>query len=412
VDSIKASYSNVLLVDAGGFFPEDDIHRDVSWFLMDAMKVLNTDAVGLGEKELRFGEAYLKAQVKRTQLPIVCANLYDKKTGKTVVAPYLIKKVGDVKVGVFGLMSNQVELGIAKDSLRVEEPGAAAKRTVAELRKKGATIVVLLSQLGKVESEDLVTAQDGIDAVVVGHNTPLLQKGRMIKSTVAVYGGEQGQYMGRTIVSLNKQGRMTTGDAETFILGPEVGEKKDIATLVKGFEDAFNERLAKAEKENAASSVAKQNNSNPDHFLGAELCMRCHVQEATQWKSTPHSHAWQTLVDVKKDATPECVACHVVGYKQSGGFIDGAATPTLVNVQCESCHGMGTQHEAFASVPRRITEQTCTPCHTASNSPTFNFTTYMPHIAHHWTGELPKLPENPAKKAMQQGMMKSDAGSH
>ena len=37
----------------------------------------------------------------------------------------------------------------------------AAQRTVAELRKKGATVVVLLSQLGKVESEDLVTAVDG-----------------------------------------------------------------------------------------------------------------------------------------------------------------------------------------------------------------------------------------------------------
>lgn len=409
---MKASYSNVALVDAGGFFPEDDVHKDASWFLMDGMKVLGTDAVGLGEKELRFGAAYLKAQVKRTQLPMVNANLFEKKTGKTLVEPYVIRKVGSVgKVGFFGLMSNQVDLGPAKDSLRVEEPAAAAKRTVAELRKKGATVVVLLSQLGKVESEDLATAVDGIDAVVVARNTPLLPKGRLIKNTVAVYGGEQGQYVGRTALTLDKSGRVTTGDAETFMLGPEVGEKKEIAALVKGFEDSFNEKLRKVEKERAAQAVEKAN-TNPDHYLGAELCMRCHTQEATQWKTTSHAKAWQTLVDVKKDATPDCVPCHVVGFKQPGGFESGTQTPALVNVQCESCHGMGTQHEAFASTPRKITANTCTTCHTSSTDPTFDFAVYMPHIAHRWTGEKPKLPENPAKKAMQGGTMMKSSAAH
>jgi Cytochrome c554 and c-prime len=398
----------VLLVDNGGFFPEDDIHRDVSWFLMDAMKVMGTDAVGTSEKELRFGVAFLKGQVARTHLPLLSSNLFDKKTGKPVFDPYLIKKVGNVKVGIFSLISDQVDLGPAKDSLRVEEPAAAAKRTVAELHKKGATIVVLLSNLGKVESEDLATAVDGIDAVVVGRNTPLLQKGRMIKQTVTVYGGEQGQYVGRTTISLNKQGRMTTGDAETFILGPEVGEKKEMAALVKGFEDSFNEKLRKQEKEQALKDVEKAN-TNPDHFLGAELCMRCHTTEGVQWKTTSHARAWQTLVDLKKDATPECVGCHVLGNKQPGGFTNGTETPALVNVQCESCHGMGTQHEAFASMPRKITAANCVSCHTNSNSPTFDFATYMPHIAHQWTGEMPKLPDSPAKKLMQEKAMQGSA---
>jgi hypothetical protein len=409
VDSIKATYGQVALVDGGGFFPEDDIHKDASWFLMDAMKVLGTDAVGMGEKELRFGASYLKAQVKRTQLPIVNANLFDKKTGKTLVDPYIIKKIGNVKVGFFGLMSNQTDLGPSKDSLRVDDPVAVAKRIVPEMRKKGATIVVLLSQLGKVESEDLATAVDGIDALIVGRNTPLTPKGRLIKNTVAVYGGEQGQYLGRTLITLNKAGRMATGDAETYMLGPEVGEKKEIAALVKGFEDSFNEKLRKQEKERAASEVEKAN-TNPEHYLGAELCMRCHTQEATQWKTTSHAKAWQTLVDVKKDATPDCVPCHVLGFKQPGGFQSGTETPALVNVQCENCHGMGTQHEAFATVPRKITAQTCTTCHTSSTDPTFDFAVYMPHIAHKWTGEKPKLPENPAKKAMQGGGMMKSSG--
>ena len=393
MDSIKASYGQVVLVDNGFFFPEDDLHKDVSWFLMDVMKVLGTEAVGMSEKELRFGVGYLKAQVRRTQLPMVCANLYEKKTKKLLFQPYVVKQVGTVKVGIFGLMSNTVDLGPLKDSLTVEEPSVAARRTVAELRRKGATVVVLLSQLGKVESEDLVTALEGIDAVMVGHNVPLLQKGRMIKNTVACYGGEQGQYIGRTIVTLNPQRRMATADNETFMLSPEVGERKEIAALVKGFEDSFNEKLHKAEKERAAKEQAKATSASPDHYLGAEVCIRCHQPEGEQWKSTGHARAWQTLVDHKKDATPECVGCHVVGFKQPGGLVSSAVTPALTNVQCESCHGMGTQHEAFTTVPRKITVETCRQCHTASASPTFDFATYQPHVAHKYAGTPPPLPE-------------------
>lgn len=391
-----------MLVDDGGFFPEDSLHIDSAWFLMETMKLVNTDAVGLGDRDLRFGAGFLASHARQARLPMVCANITWKYSRKPLVEPYLIKQVGRVKVGVFGLITNQGDLGPSKDSLTVEEPTAAAKRTIAELHKKGATVVVLLSDLGKVESEDLVTAVDGVDAVIVGRNVPLLEKGRMIKNTVACYGGEQGQYMGRTVITLDKSNRMTTGDNETFILGPEVGEKKEIASMVKSFEDSQNEKMRKYEQQQAVKD-AQRINTSPDHFLGAEVCERCHTAEAAQWKTTDHAKAWQTLVTAKKDANPDCIVCHVVGYKQSGGFANASTTPGLSNVQCESCHGMGTQHEAFASVPRRVTEQTCRGCHTSNTSPTFTFAVYAPHIMHHYTGTMPPLPPKPAQNTMMGG---------
>jgi len=391
-----------MLVDDGGFFPEDSLHIDSAWFLMDAMKLVGTDAVGVSDRDLRFGAGFLTSHARQSHLPLVCANLTWKYSHKPVVEPYIVKQIGHVKVGVFGLITNQGDLGPSKDSLTVEDPGVAAKRTIAELHKKGATVVVLLSQLGKVESEDLVTAVDGIDAVMVGRNVPLLEKGRMIKNTVACYGGEQGQYMGRTVLTLDNANRMTTGDNETFILGPEVGEKKEIASMVKSFEDSQNEKMRKYEQEQAVKDNSRINNS-PDHFLGVEVCERCHKAEAAQWKSTDHAKAWQTLVTAKKDANPDCIVCHVVGYKQSGGFSTASATPGLGNVQCENCHGMGTQHEAFASVPRRVTEQTCRGCHTSTTSPTFTFAVYEPHIMHHYTGTMPPLPPKPAQNTMMGG---------
>src|SRR5262249_40956690 len=161
--------------------------------------------------------------------------------------------------------------------------------------------------------------------------------------TVACYGGEQGQYVCRTDLTLDAKHHATTGEAEAVILGPEIGEKAEVGKLVKSFEDGFNEKMRKAEIERAAQQAKKTAGTSQDHFIGSELCVRCHKDEGDQWKTTAHSLAWQTLVDQKKDATPDCVPCHVLGYNQPGGFSSHTATPQLVNVQCENCHGMGTQ---------------------------------------------------------------------
>jgi 2',3'-cyclic-nucleotide 2'-phosphodiesterase (5'-nucleotidase family) len=132
-----------------------------------------------------------------------------------------------------------------------------ATRTVDELRKKGATVVVVLSQLGKIGSEDLAAAVPGIDAVICGHNVPMLQRGRMVKNTVTSYGGEQGQYLSRTLITVDGRGRMTAGENESFILGPEVPDKPEIAKLVKAFDDALNEKLRKTDKARAAEAMGQ-----------------------------------------------------------------------------------------------------------------------------------------------------------
>jgi len=374
----------VLLVDNGGFFPEeaDSLYRDKAWFLMDGMVLLGTDAVGMSEKELKYGKGWLLAQVKRSRLPMTNANVWDKQTKKTLMPPYLILKKGTVNVGVFAVTSDKVDLGPARDSLTIEDPAVAANRVIPEMKKKGATVIVLLSQLGKVESEDLVTAVDGIDVVIAGRNVPVLQKGRMIKNTVACYGGEQGQYIGRTILTLGPDRKATSGDNEVFILGPEVGEKAEIAAIVKAFEDGFNEKQRKLEQQKQAEAAARDMEKDPDKFLGSEVCIRCHAEQAEQWKSTPHARAWQTLVDNHKDQAGECIECHVLGYKKPGGFQTGTQTPSMVNVQCESCHGMGTQHDAFAATPQKVAEATCTKCHNKDNDPSWNFSAKLAKVAH------------------------------
>lgn len=391
-------------MDTGGYFPMTDLHEDVALFLMDGMNLLGTDAVGVGDADLRYGLSFLRQNARAKGLPLVCANLMDAASGKLLFDPYVIKQVGTVKVGVFGLITDKGLYGPSSDSVKVEDPAVAAERAVKELRDKGATVVVLLAELGKVESEDLVVTVPGIDAVIVGRNVPILAKGRMIGSTVACYGGEQGQNIGRTLLTLDDQKRSVTGENEIFRLGPEIPDKPEVLELVKAFEEGFNEKMRKVEMEREAARAAQQADDSPTRFLGAELCGRCHQAEYDQWKTTSHSLAWQTLVDAKKDATPDCIPCHVVGYQKPGGFSSHVMTPDRANVQCENCHGIGTDHYAFAAPPHEVTEEACITCHQGENDPEWNWEVKMPKIHHsNDSGETIK-----AKKTGKTSMM----GSH
>lgn len=235
-DSLAQKFDQVTLVDNGNFFPDSLAKKDAAWFLMDAMKLIGTDAVGTGANELKFGYAFLRTNAERTKLPITSANLIDRTSGKPAFAPWVIREVGAIKVGYFSLMGEKTNLGPGQDSLRIDNPTATAPRVIGELRQKGAMVVVLLSQLGKADTEDLVGSVPGIDVVIVGPNPPLYPKGLKVKKTIATYGGDQGHYIGVTTLALDKGGRMIKGDSQTVELSAEVGERPDILKMVNTFE--------------------------------------------------------------------------------------------------------------------------------------------------------------------------------
>jgi 2',3'-cyclic-nucleotide 2'-phosphodiesterase (5'-nucleotidase family) len=403
VDSLRATFGQTLLVDSGGWFPEGDtMYRDVAAFMAEEMVRSGTAAAGLGERDLRYGLGFLRAQVRRTGLPLVSANLLDASTHQPAFAPWRLVRSGSVTVGVFSLLAERADLGPAGDSLRVGEPTAAAFRAVTEMRAKGATVVVLLSNLGKVESEDLVTAISGIDVVVAGRNVPVLPRGRMVQHTVACYGGEQGHYLGVTVLALDAARHAAGGENTTAMLGPDVPEEAPVLERVRAFEDAFNEKLRQAQLRNAshAALAAGAIDDEPKHYVGVVVCARCHAQEYAQWQTTAHARAWRTLVEQRKDATPECVPCHVLGYQKPGGYQGPGDVGRLTNVQCEMCHGMGTEHESWPARSEVLTERTCQQCHTDVTSPDFKFATYRPHILHHVPADLPPLPARPASRML------------
>lgn len=85
---------------------------------------------------------------------------------------------------------------------------------------------------------------------------------------------------------------------------------------------------------------------SPAMYVGASACIECHGERHSHWSATDHAQAFQTLVNSGDQANSLCLACHTVGFRKRSGYVDEQNTPHLKNIQCESCHGPGSNHVA------------------------------------------------------------------
>ena len=101
------------------------------------------------------------------------------------------------------------------------------------------------------------------------------------------------------------------------------------------------------------AGAAAADPSEGAEYVGEAKCKKCHFKQHRSWKkSTTYKHAgaWDTLKPVLKSADQKdthgqlCISCHVTGYGKAGGFTDEAASGHLLGVQCEACHGPGSNH--------------------------------------------------------------------
>ncbi len=112
------------------------------------------------------------------------------------------------------------------------------------------------------------------------------------------------------------------------------------------------------------TSVSAQQEAAKAEYVGAEQnCRMCHSDMYNGWAKTPHANAFKLLENVGKATDPACLPCHTTGYGE-GGYKDEATTPNLKGVQCEMCHGPGSEHNGdktkiIASPPAKR----CAKCH-------------------------------------------------
>lgn len=158
----------------------------------------------------------------------------------------------------------------------------------------------------------------------------------------------------------------------------QVGVSSEMLAVIDAYRNASTAAMQSLVKERTTDLA-----STP--YIGAEACQACHAGSFKKWQESKHAHAYQTITTAVRDNDPECVSCHVLGFKAKGGFVSETASPQFTNVQCESCHGPRRAHVANPSLKVKMelkATDACAECHTTPHSPRFNFKEYWPKIEH------------------------------
>ncbi|MEW6751095.1 MAG: FlgD immunoglobulin-like domain containing protein [Candidatus Latescibacterota bacterium] len=164
-------------------------------------------------------------------------------------------------------------------------------------------------------------------------------------------------------------------------------------------------QLAQRTAAGADSTVIVEEVVTAATYVGAASCAGCHAKQppftgaepgpgdTTQWAGTPHATLFTEAIDgLRGSYRSTCIRCHTVGYDttasaDNGAFDDvarqvGWTFPTTLqegnweavpeqlqakaNIQCESCHGPGSQHNGNVADNRISSSMgtgTCAYCH-------------------------------------------------
>lgn len=440
IAQVREEGNPTVLLDAGGvFFREGSIPDFLRAQLaakadsiVDAYAEMGYDAVNVGDADFGLGIERLWTLRERAPFPLLSANLRQPDGGCAFTSS-LIKKVGRLRVGIFGLCQGETFGG----DLVVDDSIATAKEVVAKLRPE-VDILICLTHQGFSRDLELADAVKGIDIIIGGRSGNSFPTPRLEGGTIIVQTGRKGTTLGRLDVVLyddqrpwqdatdtEKHRRLaaeydrvvaehrailySTEDPAEKYSAQRMVEKytreADIArarmkdylgvnhfhnqvvplghnyadhAAVLKFIDNYKGRVRRL-----ASPAATGSADTPRAYLGSESCRKCHEAAYESWKQTRHAHAYGSLEDGNQEFDLECIGCHTTGYRKEGGFDSPAAVGDLRGVQCEVCHGPGAGHPGDrGKLPLLVSKDVCLECHTKEFNPDFEFYRFWARISH------------------------------
>jgi 5'-nucleotidase len=274
LQTIRASDANVLALHAGDVFQGDLFFNA---FLgvpeLQLLDALGFQAMAVGNHEFDLGPDGLAFALSQAfpagGLPLLSANADLSAVPQLAlerwIRPSIIKEVGGVKFGIFGLtvpdealMRNGAVRLLGADA---SELFAVAAEQVALLRAQGVDVVILLSHLGLARDEAVAANVPGIDIVVGGHDHFELPQPIAVArpgggTTLVVQAGSHYEKVGRMRFTVDA-GTVTLGDYA--LLPVDAAVPRDPATqatvdalkaeIVRRYGDVYRTRVAVAEED-------------------------------------------------------------------------------------------------------------------------------------------------------------------
>lgn len=394
--------------------------------MLQGLNKMGYKAQGLGAEELLLTPVELYNQYTQTNfatgfdLPFLSANttfLSTKELGTP--GDFRVVEAGGLKVGITSItgLSTRKDLTegglqLSDDDLKIDDPLTVLPAVMQKMDALKPDVRVLLANASLEETKQIIQRFPTFDVVAIAD--PLAANTARIGRTLLVPVAEKGNHVEVVgIFAGQAAGQRRFEHARVELREEQFKDHPMMTDLMKSYQKELTTRY---------SELMQNPVSDPQQgsFVGVESCKECHIDAYNVWKETGHAQrSYSSLTTgrhnfkgewVPRIHDPECLACHVTGWQPQSairfksGFTDIQKTPHLANQQCENCHGAGSKHvdlektiwgkagaaetpeltaaRTAMKLPLTRAKETCLKCHDGDNSPTFNFETWWPKIAH------------------------------
>ncbi|MGH9780422.1 MAG: bifunctional metallophosphatase/5'-nucleotidase [Candidatus Acidiferrales bacterium] len=261
VETIRATAPNVLLLDCGDtiegtplayyFNVKEPTRPNPEIAVFNAM---HYDAMAVGNHEFNFGERVMWKAKRESHFPWLAANLKETYTsGVPYFQPYIIKKIGGVRVGIVGFVTPGVprwEIPSHYRGYTFEPIVDAARRVIPEVRAKCDLLVVIMHSgldhnpktgepfsgytlNGENQAWELAQALPSIDVIFYGHTHQEMPQ-LMVNGVLMTQAKNWGESLARADVKLHRElnGRWKVTSKHSTTIRPAMDAPQD-AEIVK-----------------------------------------------------------------------------------------------------------------------------------------------------------------------------------
>ncbi|MBN1825581.1 MAG: hypothetical protein JW958_04880 [Candidatus Eisenbacteria bacterium] len=385
----------MISVDLGNFVarrnPPYGYDTDIT---LRSLEMMGYDLVTIGEKEVSWGLDELDEALAQHGIRVISNNILDAETGKTRYEPWTVLSAGEIKVGVTAVIGGESIIPRTlkeREGITVADPIESSRRALEEMKKKKVHITVLLAHSGMEKAEEFADSLAGFDVILVGHGRRELKEPQKSNGVILMAGGARSDKLGE-LTLVWEDGYVRTFEGTTLDLKQDEGpvdseiraitwEKMELdenGNRVRKVSDA-KAQSGKKDEGNEVEREARVDQEQYKKYLGIDNCALCHADVNDYWDTTPHSRAYATIAEGDDWNNPKCWHCHVTGFGERTGHSRTELQPELWNVQCEACHGRGTEHIRGPD-RKKVDEATCRGCHTNEWSPNWDYAKYRSKI--------------------------------
>lgn len=227
------------------------------------------DAVGIASQDLAAGMEFFNQIAKQSKFPWLSANLVEKYNKQPIFAPSIIKKTGEITIGVIGITGpDAASLLEEKDNAIILAWQEVLPNLVKDLALQ-CDLLVLLSNLTFSENQKIAETVPQIHLIIQSGTSPTNLPPQKINNTLIMQTEKQGKHLGELQINWHKSGIWGTDKVKTL-------QQK------KSTQDSLSWRLKRYRKKGDPEKVFS---SDPDKLTAYHNLVKKHELLTTEIKN-------------------------------------------------------------------------------------------------------------------------------